>query len=216
MRIRIVDAADFERQPAAVTREVCQELHVIGRSAQAGNVGAVLFIMRISHSLVHHLLGGHRLNLVQLRCPQFVYFLHADKDEFRQRKHIVFGNTVIVGLDVKIALQRRRQQLVEPGRLVAALRPDQYENLVVHRFPVKEGGNGGYEPFLEVTFEYGLLALYVHRGGKPPDMVGHTVPGFQPFEVVGKRIEQNSIFRVQYCTDVIDAHGFSLLAHTAP
>ena len=189
MRIRIVDAADFERQPAAVTCKVCQKLHVVGGSAQAGNVGAVLFIMGVSHSFVHHLLGSHRLNLVQLRRPQLVYFLHADKDEFRQRKHIVFGNAVIVGFDVKITLQRRRQQLVEPGSLVAALRPNQYENLVVHRFPVEKGGNGGYEPFLEVTFECGLLALYVHRGGKPPDMVGHTVPGFQPFEVVGKRIE---------------------------
>ena len=215
MRIRIVDATDFERQPAAVTRESVRNctLLVVPHRLAMGRGALYNAHKPFARS---HLLGGHRLNLVQLRRPQFVYFLHADKDEFRQRKHIVFGNAVIVGLDVKIALQHRGQQLVEPGSLVAALRSDQYENLVVHRFPVEKGGNGGYEPFLEVTFEYGLFTLYVHRGGKPPYMVGHTIPGFQPFEVVGKRIEQNSIFRVQYCTDVIDAHGFSLFAHTAP
>lgn len=77
MVVGAVDALHFERHPAAVAAQVVQELAVVARAAEAGNVWSHLLVAGIGRPFAHVAHGGERFQLVQLLALHLVQLLEA-------------------------------------------------------------------------------------------------------------------------------------------
>ncbi len=98
----------IERQPAAVTRLVAEELHVVARAAERGDMLSVLMEVGIGRPLVDRRHRHRSLQLVQLRRAHRVELLTADQPVLRQRQQVVAPHSVGVRLRVEVGLQLRR------------------------------------------------------------------------------------------------------------
>ena len=82
---RIADMLNLERQPAAVARGVTEELHVVARPAERGDVLAVLVVVGVGRPFVDRWHGDRRLQLVQVAGRHRVQLLAAHQSVLRQR-----------------------------------------------------------------------------------------------------------------------------------
>lgn len=87
---------------------------------------------------------------------------------------------------------------------------------MVHHLLVEQGNHGSGKPLPEIFREGRLISLYMYGGCQFADVVGHTVPRGQVFEIFGERVIQGHIFRSQYVADIVDANRLHLFAHAAP
>ena len=71
------NALYLEGQPAAVARRVIQELHIVARAAERGNMGHTLREMTVRATLIDRRHRHHRLHRVNLRGPHHVELLIA-------------------------------------------------------------------------------------------------------------------------------------------
>ena len=97
------DAVDLEGQSAAVACGVGEELRIVARAAERGDVFAVLVEMRVRRPLVDAGHGHGGLQLVEFRGPHGVEFLAAHQSVLRQRQQVVAPHAVGVGLRIEVA-----------------------------------------------------------------------------------------------------------------
>ena len=116
-----LDALDFERQPAARARRVRQELHVVARAAERGQVRQVLMVAAVGPALVDGGHGHRTLHLVQLLGQHRVQLLPAHQPVLCQHDAVVLRQHGRVGLRIKVVAQLRGQQVGKPRRLIRAL-----------------------------------------------------------------------------------------------
>ena len=207
----------LERQPAAVAGGVAEELHVVARAAERGDVLAVLMVVVVGRTLVD---GGHGdgcLQLVQLRGAHRVELLAAHQTVLRQGQQVVASHTVGVRLRVEIVRQLGRQQVVEPRGLVRALFAYQHQDHVVHHLLIDPRRHHAHQPLLQVLGKEHLLidaALDAHRHRHAQDIV-QAVPLRQVLQVVEEGVIVGHEVRLDQTVDVVGAH-LLLLRHHAP
>lgn len=214
--IGAVDALHLERHPAAVSAQVVQELAVVARAAEAGNVGPHLLVAGIRRAFVHVAHGSERLQLVQLLALHLVQLFEAHQGEFRERQQVVARDVAAVRLQVEVAAQGGRQQVVQPGGLVDALAADEHQYLVVHRLLFEQGGQHRHEPFLEEADKELAILLDVYLRGQPSDVVGRSVPRGQGVHVFAKGVVQGHEVRLDHRLHVRFACRARLLAQASP
>ena len=153
MVVRTEDVLHLERQPAAVTRNVRQEVQVIARTTERSQMRAHLLIAGIGGTL-HHLRKRYGcLNLVHLLVRHAHDFLQTDQSGFGQQQTVVLAHAAAVVLCHIIVAQLGRQKEMKPGGLVDALLTDQHQYLVVHAVAQKSG-NHSHQPLLQAPVEH--------------------------------------------------------------
>ena len=203
-----VDRRHLEGQPAAVARGVAEELRVVARAAKRSDVLAVLVKVGIGSTLVDGRHGDRRLQLVQFRGLHRVQLLAAHQPILRQRQQVVAPHAVGIGLCVEILLQFRRQQVVEPRRLIRALFADEHQDDIVHHRLVHPCRHHAHQPFLQVLGKECLLvetALDADADRHAQDIV-LAVPSGQSLQIVLERVEVGYGVRIDDSVDVIQFH----------
>ena len=214
--VRAVDALHLEGHPAAVAAQVVQELPVVARAAEARDVGPHLLEVGIRRAFVHVAHGGQRLQLVQLPAFHLVQLLEAHHRELRERQQVVARDVPAVRLQVEVAAQAGRQQVVQPGGLVDALASDEHQYLVVHRLLVQQGGQHGHEPFLEEAVEQFRPLPHVYAGRELSDVVRRPVPGGKGVHIFAEGVVQRHVVRLDDRLHVRFARRGHLLAQCPP
>ena len=211
-----VDVFHLEGQPAAVATGVAEEGKVVARGAEAGDVGPALLVAPVGGPLVDAVHGHDGLQLVQRGGGHLVNLLQTDEDELAQAEEVVLGGAVGADAGLEIALQLQRQQVVEPGGLVAALPADEHEDLVVDVARIQHARHEADEPLAEVFPEAFLAALDVHGVGQPGNVVGDTVPGRQSLQILFEWMEGGDKLGVEHVVDVALAGAAHLLVYARP
>ncbi len=213
-----VDALHLEREPAAVAGRVGEELDVVARAAERGDVAVAFLVAPVGGPFVDMQEGGHRLQLVQLGGTHVVDLLEADEGVFAEGEEVVLVEARAVGLRVEVAAQLRGQQAVQPGGLVDALRADEDQDLVVDDVVFEKGGEDAGEPLAEVVGEplVAVLPLDMHRCRQPSDMVGLAVPGGQRAEVFEEGVVGGRELGVEHVVDVARGRALARLVYSAP
>ena len=97
------DMLHLEGQPTAVAGGIAEELHVVARAAERGDVLAVLMEVGVGGALVD---GGHGdggLQLVEFRGLHRVELLTAHQTVLGERQQVVAAHAVGVGFSVEIS-----------------------------------------------------------------------------------------------------------------
>ena len=179
---------------------------------------AVLSIVGIGRSLVD---GGHSdgcLQLVQLRRSHRVQLLAAHQSVLRQRQQVVAPHAARIRLRVEILTQLRRQQIVEPRRLIRTLSTYQHQDDVVHHLRVDPSCHHRHQPFLQVLGKAQLFvgaALHLHRHREGKQVVLLAVPRRQMLQIAPERMIVAHKAGVDHITDVFLVHPFRL-RHSHP
>ena len=173
---------------------------------------SVLMEVGIGRPLVDRRHRHRSLQLVQLRRAHRVELLTADQPVLRQRQQVVAPHAVGVRLRVEVGLQLRRQQIVEPGRLVTALFTDQHEDDVVNDTLVYPSCHHRHEPLLQEFVEEHLLlhAPSDGDGHRQFDDVVLPVPWRQVVEVVAEGVVFLYEVRLHHAVHVLRADGLHL------
>ena len=216
MRVGVVYVYHREGQPAPASRGVVQKFRLVGRTAETRDVRPVLLIVPVGPPLVYRRQRHHRLELVDVLQTHLVDFLQANQSKLRKRQVVVLRHPPAVGTHRKIPLQLRREQTRQPGRLVTALPPHKHQNFMIRHLLHHQRGHRGHQPLAETRVEQGRIALHLHRGRQPPDVVGHPIPFRQRTEILCKGIEFRHKLRLQHRAHVAQPHCMPLLGHSAP
>ncbi len=213
--VRTVDALHLEGQPAAVSGGVGQEVGVVAGAAKTGNVPAVLLVVGVGGALIHGLHGGERLYLVHLLRLHLVQLFQADDGKLGEGEQVVLGDAARVALQVEVAAQLGRQQVVQPGGLVDALAAGEHQYLVVHHVLVEQRGRHAHQPLLEVVGEGDGVVAHVHVRGEQGYVVGDAVPGREVAEIRFEGVEQGNELGVEHGA-YVRRRRLHFLAHAAP
>ena len=216
MQVGTVNLLHFKRHPATVAAQVGQDMDVVARAAETGNVGTHFLEVRIGSPFVYVAHGGQRLQLAHLLGIHLVQFFETHHGKLRERQQVVLRDAAAVALQVEIAAQFGWQQVVQPGSLVDALTAHQHQNLVVHHLVVKQRGGHGDQPFAEEVDKQAVVIFYQHLCSQPANVVGHTVPGGQGLEITLKRVVQLHEIRLEHRPQVQQTYRTLLLAQAAP
>ena len=177
---------------------------------------AVFLVAGVCRTLVHAFQGHHRLELVEGGRRHLVNFLQADQYEFAQAEQVVLAGIVVAHLGQEIAAQFGRQQVVEPCSLVATLRADEHQNLMIDVALFDHASHQADQPLAEIRREACLFAPNVNGGGQTGDVVSSAVPGGQALQVVAERIVERHEVRMEHTVDVALTGTPHLLAHARP
>lgn len=214
------DVLHLERQPAAVARDVRQEVQVVARAAERGQVRTNLLVAGIGCTLHHLRKRYRRLDLVHLLVGHAHDFFQTDQPCFGQQQTVVLVHAAAVVLRHIIVAQFGRQQEMEPGGLVDALLADEHQYLVVHTV-AQESGYHTHQPLFQATVEHapcfdGIVGQH-HRSGQGSNVVGIALfPGRKAVEIVLERMVYGHKLRAEHPQHVLHAQGLPLLVDAAP
>ena len=114
-------------------------------------------------------------------------------------------------IGVEVLLQFRRQQVVEPGRLVRSLLADQHQDDVVHHALVHPCRHHRHQPLLQVQVEEFLLlisALHPHRLRQFADVVAPLAirRGSEVVQILTERMKLPDKVTLNDAVDVLHVH----------